>query len=103
MKIKVIEERHGKTWQKRCDNCDSLLEYEDSDIYTVERDCGEKINEREVQGFIFPKIIKETVPTVQRVKYVRCPVCGREAVVKYIDWAPVKKGTYEAVGVFKWI
>lgn len=41
--MKVIEERHGKTWQKRCGNCDSLLEYEESDIYTVERDCGEAI------------------------------------------------------------
>lgn len=40
--MKVIEERHGKAWQKRCSNCDSLLEYEESDIYTVERDCGVK-------------------------------------------------------------
>lgn len=101
--MKVIEERHGKTWQKRCNNCDSLLKYEESDTYTVERDCGEKINEREVKGFIFPKIIKETVPTVQRVKCVCCPVYGREVVVKSIDWAPVKRGTYEAVGVLKWI
>ena len=95
--MKVIEERHGKTWQKRCGNCDSLLEYEESDIYTVERDCGEAINERKVKGFIFPKIIKETVPTVQRVKCVRCPVCGSQVIVNYIDFVPVMKGTYERV------
>lgn len=41
--MKVIEERHGKTWRKRCSNCDSLLEYEENDIYTVERDCREAI------------------------------------------------------------
>ena len=41
--MKVVEECHGKTWQKRCSNCDSLLEYEESDIYTEERDCGEAI------------------------------------------------------------
>lgn len=101
--MKVIEERHGKTWQKRCGNCDSLLEYEESDIYTVERDCGEAINERKVKGFIFPKIIKEIVPTVQRVKCVRCPVCGRDVIVSSIDLFPVQKGTYEAVGTYEWI
>ena len=101
--MKIIEERHGKTWQKRCSNCDSLLEYEESDIYTVERYCGEAINERKVKGFIFPKIIKETVPTVQRVKCVRCPVCGCEVVVGYIDLFRKKKGTDEAVGIYDWI
>lgn len=101
--MKVIEERHGKTWQKRCGNCDSLLEYEESDIYTVERDCGEAINERKVKGFIFPKIIKETVPTVQGVKCVRCPVCGRDVIVSSIDLFPVQKGTYEEVGTYEWI
>lgn len=101
--MKVIEERHGKTWRMHCDNCDSLLEYEESDIYTVERDCGEAINERKVKGFIFPKIIKETVPTVQRVKCVRCPVCGSEVVVGCIDLFRVQKGTYEEVGKYIWI
>lgn len=99
--MKVIEERHGKTYQKRCRNCDSLLEYEESDIYTVERDCGTRINEREVKGFIFPKIIKETVPTVQRVKCVRCPICGRNVIVGYIDFLPVIRGTYEDVRKYR--
>lgn len=101
--MKVVEECHGKTWQKRCSNCDSLLEYEENDIYAVERDCGEAINERKVKGFIFPKIIKETVPTVKREKCVRCPVCGRDVIVSSIDLFPVKKGTYEAVGTYEWI
>lgn len=48
--MKVIEERHGKTWLKRCNNCDSLLKYEESDTYTVERDCGEKNKRKRSKG-----------------------------------------------------
>lgn len=94
--MKVIKERHGKTWQKCCNNCDSLLEYENKDIYNTEIDRGTAINARLGRG-LFPMTITETVQTVQRVKCVRCPVCGKEVTVEYIDPVPVIKGTYERV------
>ena len=94
--MKVVEECHGKTWQKRCSNCDSLLEYENKDIYNTEIDKGTAINVKLGRG-LFPMATTEVVQTVQRVKCVRCPVCGSQVIVNYIDFVPVIKGTYERV------
>ena len=93
--MKVVEECHGKTWQKRCSNCDSLLEYEENDIYTVERDCGTRTNDKEIKRFIGYEIVHENVPVVQRLKCIRCPICGAQNTVGHIDLFPVIKGTYQ--------
>lgn len=93
--MKVIQERHGKQSRKRCEFCDSLLEYKDSDVFTEERDCGYRQNDREERSFLGYRIVHETVPTVRRIKCVRCPVCGNKVTVGFIDYLPVIKGTYQ--------
>lgn len=93
--MKVIEKHNGKKLQKRCDNCDSLLQYKKPDIFVEEKDCGYRQNDREEKKFLGYKIVHETVPTVQRIKYIRCPICGNKVMIGFIDPLPVIKGSYE--------
>lgn len=94
MAIEVLKKRDGKVYKARCNHCDSELGYKEEDRFYDEKPCGLDVQET-VKGFLWERIEKQTVMTVQRRMCIICPVCKHKISVEPIDFFPVVAGTYE--------